>query len=130
MLSWKPCLEFLQTPEEISSESLSYGEDFWGKSSDGLYFEPLIEHSLMPGDFLYYRDSGESDKNYSKVQIKNMHFKRRSPVQIQLNNGSQLTGKIKAKEGIILSKIGRIPVRSYLLTRPTVPRRCNRKIFP
>ena len=95
---------FLQTTEEISTKSSSYGEDFWGKSSDGVYFEPLIEHSLMPGDFLYYRDAGESDKNYSKVQIKSMHFKRRSPVQIQLNDGSQLSGKIKAKEGIILSK--------------------------
>ena len=95
---------FLQTTEEISTKSSSYGEDFWGKSSDGVYFEPLIEHSLMPGDFLYYRDAGESDKNYSKVQIKSMHFKRRLPVQIQLNDGSQLSGKIKAKEGIILSK--------------------------
>ena len=66
---------FLQTPDEVSTESSSYGEDFWGKSSDGVYFEPLIEHSLMPGDFLYYRDAGGSDKNYSKVQIKSMHLK-------------------------------------------------------
>ena len=84
----------------------------------------------MPGDFLYYRDSGESDKNYSKVQIKNMHFKRRSPVQIQLNNGSQLTGKIKAKEGIILSKNWKNSSQIILIDATEVPRRCNRKIFP
>ena len=95
---------FLEKPQEISLESSAYGEDFWGKTTDGVYFEPQTEHSLMPGDFLYYREPDESDNNYSSVEIKSINFKRRASVQIQLINGSEVSGRIKAKEGIILFK--------------------------
>lgn len=95
-------MQQLSTDYDSSTLIENRGEiDFWDRSSEGVTLQSYITNDLMPGDFIFYKTDEE---NFSKIEISKVFFKRRSEVFLSLKSGKTVSGKIKAKEGVTLSK--------------------------
>ena len=94
----------LQLNDEVgfSSEYLPEEYPSWERSSEGVTLQSKLQNDLMPGSFIFYKNS---DNNYSKIEISKLIFKRRAEVSVELLSGKILNGRVKAKEGVIISKI-------------------------
>ena len=94
----------LQLSTQLDENEVSYASEdpeYWKRSSEGVTLHSSIKNDLMPGDFIYYK---QSDSNLSKVKISKVFFKRRSEISVLLFSGKTSTGTIKAKEGLTLSE--------------------------
>ena len=94
----------LQLNDEVgfSSEYLPEEYPSWERSSEGVTLQSKLQNDLMPGSFIFYKNS---DNNYSKIEISKLIFKRRAEVSVELLSGKKiLNGRVKAKEGVIISK--------------------------
>ena len=76
-------------------------ESAWARSSNGVFLETKLKNNLMPGTFIFYKTS---DDNFSRIEISKLIFKRKAEVTIQLKDGKILNGKIKPKEGVVISQ--------------------------
>ena len=96
----------LQLSTQLDENEVSYASEdpeYWKRSSEGVTLHSSIKNDLMPGDFIYYK---QSDSNLSKVKISKVFFKRRSEISVLLFQERQVPEQRLKKDCLSESSLG------------------------
>lgn len=93
--------EFLTEEKSFDSKGFEDSPYTLKRDSSGIIFKSKTSNNLMPGQFIFFYNE---ELNFTKVEITELRFKRRDDISLQLTSGDWVSGSIKQKEGIVISK--------------------------